>query len=457
MNHPVAKLTILLVFVILITLYLYSDELFNKKKSESTNSETFTDVPAESLNSAKVPYEFDYYEFPPTIFEVAMIYPFETDLVGCQVIPALGSNQCQINNIPITKYKFPVSIIKLPNSKVAAVFNDGRIYIKDRLIDKLWQGPMKNSFPNRTVPLRTISLNPEADRLMGVGYDNKVYIKQKDPNAQISMETEWIQIEGLNDVIYFLYYQDDATGKLYYLIVNIYGQVLRVPVSSPATTPEPVGNFQEPVLKLFYDPEGYMMALDFNLNLRSFDKKDWINSQISSPNRRNKMRTLDILYDKDQLMFGLVLIEKTGMVEVMKQEDTHFMSPFVPLDLNKYVDSNLDLRLTERTIMRTKLGITPGQSLMEEEALDDDVNMAYQRQLLEDKKRLRDFCAARALRTDVNYKNYDVLRSIDDNAAKIEKLNQAVKDLISFDPDQRNIKESVMGLDFIKPVATTPA
>jgi len=113
------------------------------------------------------------------------------------------------------------------------------------------------------------------------------------------------------------------------------------------------------------------------------------------------------------------------------------------------------MRLTERAIIQTKLGIIPGQSQMEEETLDDDVNIAYQRQLLEDKKKLRDFCASRALRTDTNYKNYDVLRSIDENADKIEKLNQAIKDLISFDPDQRAIKESVVGVDFIKPVAAT--
>jgi hypothetical protein len=136
----------------------------------------------------------------------------------------------------------------------------------------------------------------------------------------------------------------------------------------------------------------------------------------------------------------------------MKQEDAHFMAPFVPLDLNKYVDSNLDMRLTERTIIQTKLGVVPGQGLLEEEALDEDVNMAYQRQLLEDKKRLRDFCANRALRTDANYKNYDVLKAIDDNATKIEKLTSAIQDLISFDPDQKAIKESVLGIDIIKSV-----
>jgi hypothetical protein len=48
-------------------------------------------------------------------------------------------------------------------------------------------------------------------------------------------------------------------------------------------------------------------------------------------------------------------MNETGMAEVMKQEDAHFMAPFVPLDLNKYVDSNLDMRLTEKTIIQTKL------------------------------------------------------------------------------------------------------
>jgi hypothetical protein len=452
MNHPLTKLIILAVFAILVTLFIYSDEIFGKSRQES-DKESFIDTPAEIMNSAKVTYEFDDYQYTPTIFEVALIkaYP-DSPLVTCQVIPALGSNQCIVGEIPIVKYKFPVSLAKLPNGKTAAVFNDGRIYIKDRLIDKLWQGPVKNSFPDRTVPLRTITLNPEADRLVGIGYDNRVYIKNKDPNTNIALETEWSQIEGLSDVIYLIYELDAATGKNNYIIINRFGRVSRVPVDKPTTPPQPVGNLQDPLLKLIYDPEGYMMALDINFNLRSFEAKDWKTSQLSQTNRRNKQPVLDVLYDKDQLMFGLVLMKETGMAEVMKQEDAHFMAPFIPLDLNKYVDSNLDMRLTERTIIQTKLGIIPGQSILEEETLDDDVNMAYQRQLLEDKKRLRDFCASRSLRTDANYKNFDVLRTIDDNAAKIDKINQSIKDLISFDPDQRVIKESVAGLDFIKPV-----
>ena len=456
MNHPLIKLIILAVFAILVTLFIYSDEIFGKsgrKKDKESDKESFIDTPAEIMNSAKVPYEFDDYQYPPTMFEAAIImaYP-DSPLVACQVIPALGSQQCRVGEIPIVKYKFPVSLAKLPNGKAAAVFNDGRIYIKDRLIDKLWQGPVKNSFPDRTVPLRAITLNPEADRLVGIGYDNRVYIKQNDPNTNIALETEWSQIEGLFDVIYLIYELDEATGKNNYIIINRFGRIFRVPVEKPTTPPQPVGNFQDPILKLIYDPEGYMMALDINFNLRSFEAKDWKTSQLSQPNRRNKQPVLDVLYDKDQLMFGLVLMKETGMAEVMKQEDAHFMAPFIPLDLNKYVDSNLDMRLTERTIIQTKLGIIPGQSLLEEETLDDDVNMAYQRQLLEDKKRLRDFCASRSLRTDANYKNFDVLRTIDDNAAKIDKINQSIKDLISFDPDQRAIKESVAGLDFIKPV-----
>ena len=448
MQPEIWKLLILAVFAILVVLFIYSDEIFGNKTIEK-----FGDTPAEVMNSAKVPYEFDTTEFLTSIFESALkiTYP-ESPLVMCQVVPALGSQQCRVGQISIIKYKFPVSLARLPNGKTAAVFNDGRIYLKDRLIDKLWQGPIKNSFPDRTVPLRMITLNPEADRLVGVGYDNRVYIKKRDPNANISIETEWQVIDGLYDVIYLLYDQDISTGKNNYIIITGTGRVVSVPVDNPKTRPVPVGNIQDRLLKLVYDPEGYMMALDTNFNLRSFDSKEWKTSQLSQINRRNKMPVLDVLYDKDQLLFGLVIIKETGMAEVMKQEDAHFMAPFVPLDLNKYVDSNLDQRLTERTIIQTKLGIIPGQGQLEEESLDDDVNMAYQRQLLEDKKRLREFCSSRALRTDANYKNYDVLRSVDDNATKIEKLTQSIQDLISFDPDQKAIKESVLGIDIIAPV-----
>lgn len=98
----------------------------------------------------------------------------------------------------------------------------------------------------------------------------------------------------------------------------------------------------------------------------------------------------------------------------------------------------------------TKLGIYSGQGLLEEEALDDDINLAYQRQMLLDKKRLREFCKGRGLLSENNQRDYSVLRQVEDNKKKIDKLNDIIAKLISYDPDQKPIQESVMGINFIE-------
>jgi hypothetical protein len=66
-----------------------------------------------------------------------------------------------------------------------------------------------------------------------------------------------------------------------------------------------------------------------------------------------------------------------------------------------------------------------------------------------DKKRLREFCLKRGIQTDVNYRNYELDKTIDENARKIEKLEEVIKELIKFDPDNKKIQESNIGINFI--------
>lgn len=458
MNNPGTKMILLIFVAVIITVIIYWNDIFPQNSKIYASIDTFVDS-QNTLNTATVDYEFDNRQFPETIVEKSIKNTFaETPLMACNYIPTLTSKQCTVNGTPIVKYKFPVHLMKLTNGKTIALFNDGRLYIKDRLLDKMWQGPLLNSFPDRSVPLRFITLNPAGDRLVGIGYDNRAYIKKSNANAEVALETEWDPYLNLEDIIFLMYEYNESSGGNNIIVINTDGDMLKS-AEYDTTNLTKFGALNTPILKLICDPEGYMMAIDSNFNLRAFDKKDWQTSGLSDGFRMNPNKVSDVLYDKDQLMFGLVFISKTGLIEVMKQEDSHLMAPFVPLELNKYIDSNLDKRLTERTIIKSKLGIYPGQGLLEEDTLDDDVNMAYQRQLLTDKKRLRDFCAARSVKTDVNYKDYDVIRTIDENKLKIDRLNKVITDLISFDPEQKAIKESIAGIDYISatPTATTIA
>jgi hypothetical protein len=210
------------------------------------------------------------------------------------------------------------------------------------------------------------------------------------------------------------------------------------------------GLLTEPVLKLSMSADGYMLALDTNFQIRTFEDKEWTQSQFSTKFGANPTKVTDFIYDRDQLMFGCVFLPKAGIIEVMKQEEPDFQAKFVPFELNRFLTGGMENVLTDRSIIMMKLGIYTGQGLLEEEALDDDINMAYQRQMLLDKKRLREFCKGRGLLNENNQRDYSVLRKVEDNKKKIEKLNDIISKLISYDPDQKPIQESVMGINFIE-------
>ncbi len=419
----------------------------------STHKEGFQDDDdSKKINpesSARVAYEYNDQtagEYPTTIFERSMGKTFaKSPKMICSFIPTAKQSQCLTKNgSPIVKYKFPVHLCKLPNGKHLAVFNDGRLYIKTKLTDKLWSGPIKNSMPNRTVPLRMVTLNPAGDRLVAVGYDNKIYIKSSTTEAgDINLESEWEQIFGLEGYIFVMYSYDEESNINRMVLINTDGQVKITNSDKPKDGVTDFAVVGEPILKLVGDAEGYMMAIDTTFTLRTFDAKEWWASKFSRKFSGNPNKVCDVIYDRDQLLFGLVFEPKTGMVEVMKQEEPHILSPFVPFSLNRFLDSTTsERRLTDRMIIKSKLGVFTGQGQREEELLDDDINLAYQRQQLDDKKRLREFCQARGFNTSANYRDYSVMTEIDKNKAKINELNNVIQELTAYDPDSKPIQSA---------------
>lgn len=424
--------------------------LFHKKILKffkNNNIENFTS------NSVVVPYEHNLetsQKYPKTIYETSLENTFGSfQTMICNILPTRKENECLINGNPIVKYKFPVHIIKLVDGNHLAVFNDGRIYKKRSLIDKMWQGPLKNSQPNRDIPLRMITLNPEGNRLIGVGYDNKGYVKLADPNTLVATETEWQEIPGLEDIIWVGFKYDEPSSQNKVLVVNTDGRIMMSNNEDPINGFIDASIIKEPVLKLYYDTDGYMMAINSKFELKVFEQKDWMISEFSKKYPGNKIPLNDVIYDYDKKLFGVVFLPKVGQCEIMKQEEQSFMSPFVPFELNRTLDSRLSKTITDRHIIKSKLGIFTKNGLMEEDALDNDINVAYQRQQLLDKKRLRDFCAKRGVQIDTDYRNLELDRVIDKNARKIEQLDSVIKELIKFDPDNKQIQESIAGINFL--------
>jgi len=443
------KLIIQFIFlVIIITLILYNEEILYYIKYN--NFEGYDNLSREVV----VRYEYNMEtegKYPETIYEKSILNLFSNfNGMICNLLPIRKENQCLINNIPIVKYKFPVHIIKLIDGTHLAVFNDGRIYKKRLLTDKMWQGPLKKSLPEREVPLRMITLNPEGNKLIGIGFDNKTYIKLHDPNSLVAIETDWKYISGLDDIIWVGFIFDPNINQNKWLTITIDGRIQLSNSENPIEGFIDASIIKEPVLKLYFDPEGFMMAIDTRLQLRTFENKDWMISEFSKKYPANPIPINDIIYDYDQMLFGVVFLPKMSQCEIMKQEEPAFMSTFVPFELNSFLDSRLNKRITDRIIIKSKLGIFTKSGLLEEESLDNDINIAYQRQQLMDKKRLRGFCLKRGIQTDVNFRNYKMDKVIDENEKKIDKLENVIKELIKFDPDNKKIQNSAIGINFIK-------
>jgi hypothetical protein len=446
-NNNFKKTMQFILLALIIIFILYYNEILGYINNDNV-AEDFTDI-----NGVKVNYEYNITnnKYPETIYELSIKKKFNKyPVMLCNLLPTRKESECLINGTPIIKYKFPVHIMKNIDGMHYAVFNDGRIYKKRNLTDKLWQGPLKYSLPEREVPLRMITLNPNGNKFIGVGYNNKCYIKKEDTNSIVATETEWKYIEGLDDVIWVGFIFDANSNENKWLIINTDGKIMLSNTENPLEGFIDASIIKEPVLKLYFDPDGYMLAIDSNMNLRTFEKKDWMVSGFSKKYPANPIPINDIIYDYDQKLFGVVFLPKMGQCEIMKQEESAFMSPFVPFELNSYLDSRLDKRLTDRHILKSKMGIFTKSGLLEEAALDNDVNIAYQRQQLMDKKRLREFCQKRGIQTDVNYRNYEMDKIILENENKIKKLDNVIKELIKFDPDNKKIQESVVGINYLK-------
>ena len=405
------------------------------------------------INSSRVVYEYDNQnkgEFPGSIYEESINEQLnDNPVLKCNLIPILTSEECKINNIPIPKYKFPVSLMKMPNGSTISVFNDGRMYEKNMLTDSMWNGPIKNSLPLRKIPLRMITISPNGRILYGVGYDNRIYKKPENELNVINLESEWQLVEGLENIIFMMFKFEENKNYSRIIFIDTNGQIKITNTNKFNSGSQNYGIITKPVLKLIKTHDDYMMAITNEFKLELFEDREWDNSEFSSKYGAGPNKVLDVVYDYDELLFGIVILPSLNMVEIMKQENSFPTEPFIPLDMNRFKDYKINKLLTDKEIIKSKIGVIPSENILEDDSLDNDVNIAYHKQLLRDKERLRQFCLSKGLGRQNNYKNYDILKQIDENNEKIESLNKAIVNLITNDPNKKKIQESIEGINFI--------
>ena len=426
------------------------------------------------------------------------------------MIPIINdtSNICRVDDTPFIIYKFPVHIIKLIDDSILAVFNDGRMYQKYSMESTMWQGPILNSMPMGTIPLRMVTLGTDLKTLYGIGYDNILYVKDPKPqvnnmrdstsedsrdaeddensnkfngsgtnsgsssirgdnsysswdskngkgNSAISVNTDvnltgvWKQVPNNSGIIYVLF--DNKTN--YLMSIDINGKLFTKTTSDiTSNNKELVTLLDRPILRLYYDLNGYMLAIDNKFDLYQFTDIDWKTTPLQTERGANPNKLHDILYDNDGKLFGLVFKPDAFMVQIMKQVEVFYLSEFQPLNMilsnsNDLTDggssgANGNFVMSYQDIIKAKIGSIFDyiSNTNNDDITDDDPNFAYQKQIIETKGKLTEFCASRGSNKN-NIDNYELLANVENNDDKIYKLKNVIKNLMAYEPERMNIQD----------------
>jgi len=412
-----------------------------------------------------------------TIYEKALatIYGDNKRLI-CSMVPIINdtSNICKIDNVPYIIYKFPIHIIKLIDDSILAVFNDGRMYKKYSMESTIWQGPIVNSMPGGTIPLRMVTLATDLTTLYGVGYDNILYVKApiinkgkttgnnntygtfddtgNNSDNSINLTAEWKQVPNNSGIIYVLF--DNRTNFL--ISIDINGKLFtKTSLDVTTSNQELITLLDRPVLRLYYDLNGYMLAIDDKFDMYQFTDIDWKTTPLQLERGPNSSKIHDILYDNDGKLFGLVFNTDAFMVQIMKQTQVFYLSEFSPLDMilaqksksssGSSGGSSNNFVMSYQDIMQAKIGSVSDYTMNhsnDDDSTDNDTNFAYQKQVIESQSKLVQFCNDRSSNTNnMNYDNYELLADVENNDDKISKLKNVITSLMEYEPERMNIQD----------------
>ena len=196
---------------------------------------------------------------------------------------------------------------------------------------------------------------------------------------------------------------------------------------------------------MYYDINEYMLAIDGEFNLYQFTELNWKTTPLNTNRGANASKVQDLLYDNDGKMYGLVFNPDAFMVQIMKQSSAFYLSPFATIESQLSPETSTEFVMTDQSIIKCKIGsITDyNKTINEDDETDNDPNFAYQKQTIENQAKLRAFCAVRSSSTgSSNYDNYDLLANVEQNADKISKLKNIIKNLVAYEPDKTRILDN---------------
>lgn len=369
------------------------------------------------------------YITPSSIYEKSLEHLYGTNKkLMCNILPNLTEDSYSIDGVPILKDKFPVHLFKNPDGIILAIFNDGAIYRKNTMTTGLWNGPLDNSMPNGgKIPLRMITISPNANEYLAVGFDNKLYIKHADTNNELDITMPWIQVINNNNLIYII--TDPNTRRL--IGVNIEGNLMIKQSYDITSDFIQLNKLGVSILKIYFDINGYMLILDNNFNLWQMSDKDWQNADIDNKKGNNPARINDIIYDNDGKLYGIVFALNINKLQIMKQSVSYYLSVFLPILTNIRSSDNINYLMNDNSIIKSKSGVDFFQTeFINDNVLDDDIEFARVRNDLDNKQKLREFCAIKKNEYDPQkINNFNLLGDIDNNDNKINELQQVLEQL----------------------------
>lgn len=427
----------LIVVVILVIFGIYS----NKIEGFSLFSYTEPTGPKD--------YQFAKYQtYTDTVYETGIKKVFENNpKMICNILPTIADDKCVDNtNNLVKRQRFPVHIIKLVDGKYLAVFNNGRIYSKMDINDRFWKGPLKNSIINNNIPLRMITIDAKGT-LLGVGYDNRLYRKVGTEIEDEKYETLWEYIPNNENIIYVMYQTADRENtegdeKDVLIAINTDGYLMKKNYNKIASDKyTELQNDKFPVVKIYMDRNGFMLGIGADMKLYKKEQIDWERSVFDMVTGGNKSLTNDIIYDNDAKFYGLVFVPSMGVLELMKQKMSFYLSEFIPLEFISKESKNANI-LNDLEIVKLKSGVDyPTLFSVSEDYGDKNLIEAQERIEMMDRKKLREFCAKKGYTGASQYHNFELLTQMEEQQKKIENLNGVIQDMIKYDPDKHRIQE----------------
>jgi hypothetical protein len=443
----------IIILVLVIIIILYYVLIIKNKKIETFESPTPSQPPKLSN---------------PNILPESLIY-MQTTNITPMMKQNLRIDPSSSNINPDTKKEYtrilvPTHLVTTLDSKYLAVFNDGQLYMKSDIVDDtLWMGPLDNSlyYPPGTkigIGMRMVMFfplikNQEREvRLLGIGADNLVYYKENE-----KLTSQWKRAPTRNPLVYLFcdFYEQNNKYPLLYGITTsgliVYKNDNGKPPSDiieedefmalPFTPKSPVILNNIPLLKVYWDRNGFMIGIGTDFKLYQKNGIDWtvrpweISKEIRGTNPGSSATVIDMLMDKDSRMIGLVLNNDPvkPMISIQKQKDPYYLSDFE--SLQDSIQSNKKYNTYD--IMKYKTGFDWQLFFSFEDADEhiyrqNNLQAIYQRQLLEDKAKLKKICRDRKPATNTEMRNYDLEKEIATKDEKINTLNKELEGLLTF-------------------------